>query len=137
MHHLPDPSVEFSEIRRILTGEGYAIIEVANFMHIRNRFKYWALGKKMPTQPVDIRSRKNKKADEIAFVNHNPKTVTKQLAHAGLKVERILSVSNLRLAPLKKAVPRSVMLSIEGVLQPTLAKSYFGPSIFFLVRKAS
>jgi hypothetical protein len=27
------------------------------------------------------------------------------------------------------------MLAIEGVLQPTLASSYFGPSVFFLVRK--
>jgi len=29
-----------------------------------------------------------------------------------------------------------VMLAIEGILQPTLANSFFGPSVFFLVRKA-
>jgi ubiquinone/menaquinone biosynthesis C-methylase UbiE len=135
MHHLPDPSVEFSEISRVLSENGYAIIEVANYAHARNRIKHLVKGKKLPTQPVDIRSESHRTKDEIAFVNHNPETVIKQLAHAGLKVDRILSVSNLRSTTLKKIVPRRVMLAIEGILQPTLAGSYFGPSIFFLVKK--
>jgi len=70
-------------------------------------------------------------------VNHNPKTVIRQLAHAGLKVEKMLSVSNLRSPSLKKVVPKKVMLAAERALQPTLAKAYFGPSVFFLVRKAN
>lgn len=136
MHHLPDPTAEFREIHRILTDDGYSIIEVANYMHARNRLKYFMMGKKMPKQPVDIRSRKNRNDDEIAFVNHNPKTVIHQLAHAGLKVDRILSVSNLRSTALKKIIPENVMIAIEGALQPSLAKTFFGPSVFFLVRKA-
>jgi len=135
MHHLPDPSAEFAEFNRVLADDGYAIIEVANYSHGRNRLKYALKGKKLPTQPVDIRSTENKREGEIAFVNHNPDTVIKQLAHAGLKVERILSVSNLRSPALKKIVPKRVMLAIEGILQPTLANSYFGPSVFFLVKK--
>jgi ubiquinone/menaquinone biosynthesis C-methylase UbiE len=134
MHHLPDPSREFAEIARVLADDGYAIVEVANYMHARNRLKHAIKRKKMPTEPVDIRSAKNK--SDIAFVNHNPHTVIKQLAHAGLKVDRILSVSNLRSQGLKKIVPKSVMLAIEGILQPTLANSFFGPSVFFLVKKA-
>lgn len=135
MHHLPDPNPEFAEFARVLADDGYAIIEVANYSHARNRLKHLLKGKKMPVHPVDIRSEKNKKENEIPFVNHNPDTVIKQLAHAGLKVERILSVSNLRSPGLKKVVPRRVMLAIEGILQPTLANSYFGPSVFFLVKK--
>jgi len=34
-------------------------------------------------------------------------------------------------------MPKSAMLSVEKLLQPTLAKTYFGPSVFILVRKAS
>lgn len=135
MHHLPDPTVEFSEIARVLSDDGYAIIEVANYAHARNRIKHLVKGKKLPTEPVDIRSEAHRSKDEIPFVNHNPETVIKQLAHAGLKVDRILSVSNLRSPGLKKIMPRSVMLAIEGLLQPRLAGSYFGPSIFFLVKK--
>ncbi|HSX00125.1 MAG TPA: class I SAM-dependent methyltransferase [Patescibacteria group bacterium] len=135
MHHLPDPTAELAEISRVLAPDGYAIIEVANYTHARNRLKHFIKGKKMPTQPVDIRSLKHKKADEIPFVNHNPQTVIKQLAHAGLKVDRILSVSNLRSQGLKKIMPKSVMLAIEGIMQPTLASSFFGPSVFLFVRK--
>lgn len=136
MHHLPDPSVEFSEINRVLAKDGYAIIEVANYIHFRNRLKHLAKGKRLPVKPVDIRSAKNKNKDEIAFVNHNPHTVIRQLEHAGLKVEATLSVSNLRSTTLKKIIPRKIMLSAEHVMQKPLSRSYFGPSVFFLVRKA-
>jgi len=137
MHHLPDPSAEFNEIHRIMRNDGWFILEVANFSHGRNRLKYALKGKRMPQAPVDIRSKDNKNDDEIAFVNHNPNTVIKQLAHAGFKVERILSVSNLRSTKLKKFLPINAMLAVEKVLQPALAKTYFGPSVFLLVRKAS
>jgi hypothetical protein len=90
----------------------------------------------MPVKPVDIRSERNKRDDEIPFVNHNPYTVIRQLEHAGLHVEATLSVSNLRSVRLKKLMPREVMLGAEKMLQRPLATLYFGPSIFFLVRKA-
>ncbi|HMH31345.1 MAG TPA: class I SAM-dependent methyltransferase [Methylomirabilota bacterium] len=135
MHHLPDPSAEFSEIARVLSDDGTAIIEVANYLHMRNRLRHLAKRKRMPVKPVDIRSEANKRDDEIAFVNHNPATVLRQLEHAGLKVESTLSVSNLRSVRLKKILPQEVMLGAERVLQRPLASVYFGPSIFFLVRK--
>jgi len=137
MHHLPNPVPALKEISRVLAADGYAIIEVANYSHARNRIKHLLKGKKMPLEPVDIRSAEHRKPGEIAFVNHNPKTVIAQLAQAGLQVDRILSVSNLRSQGLKKIMPKSVMLAIEGILQPTMAKSFFGPSVFFLVKKSS
>ncbi len=136
MHHLPDPSVEFSEIARCLEDNGTFILEIASYGHFKNRFKHFMKGKKMPIDPVDIRSEKNKNEEEIAFVNHNPNTVIKQLAHAGMKVEKILSVSNLRSTTLKKVMPKSMMLSIENVLQRPLGRTFFGPSIWLLVKKA-
>ncbi len=136
MHHLPDPSPEFKELNRVLSDDGYLILEMANYAHGRNRLKHLVKGKKLPKEPVDIRSEENKTKDEIPFVNHNPHTVIRQLAHAGLKVEKVLSVSNLRSPGLKKVMPKGLMLAVEGFLQPTLAKSYFGPSVFMLVKKA-
>lgn len=135
MHHIPDPGPEFAEIARVLSNDGYAIIEVANYLHIRNRIKHLARGQRMPVKPVDIRSDVNKTDEEIAFVNHNPHTVIRHLEHAGLYVESSLSVSNLRSPRLKKLVPRSAMLGVEHVMQRPLASIYFGPSVFFLVRK--
>lgn len=135
MHHLPDPSPEFAEISRALSMGGSLILEVANYAHGLNRLKHLVKFQKLPTEPVDIRSEANRRAEEIPFVNHNPKTVIKQLAHAGFKVERVLSVSNLRSPELKKVLPKGLMVTIEKILQPTLAKAYFGPSVFFLLKK--
>lgn len=82
MHHLPDPSAEFKEISRVLSDDGYLILEVANYAHARNRLKYIARGQKLPSEPVDIRSSKNKNDSEIAFVNHNPKTLESNFSGA-------------------------------------------------------
>ncbi len=135
MHHLPDPTTELKEIYRVLSTDGYFVLELANNAHARNRLKYGLKGKLIPKEPVDIRSEKNQRAEEIPFVNHNPKTVIKQLEATGFKLERILSVSNLRSPGLKKIVPRGVMLSVEKVMQPTFARTFFGPSVFFLLKK--
>jgi SAM-dependent methyltransferase len=137
MHHLPDPAPEFQEISRVLSPDGYAIIEVANYLHIRNRLKHLVRHERMPVKPVDIRSAANRRDDEIPFVNHNPHTVIRQLEHAGLRVEASLSVSNLRSVRLKQLMPRGAMLGAERLLQRPLASIYFGPSIFFLVRKTA
>lgn len=137
MHHLPDPSESFKEIARALTDDGYFLLEIANYIHAQNRVKHALKFQKMPTQPVDIRSAEHRNENEIAFVNHNPKTVIKQLAHAGFTVEKTLSVSNLRSPALKKLVPESVMLTLEKAMQKPLAKTYFGPSTFMLIKKAS
>jgi ubiquinone/menaquinone biosynthesis C-methylase UbiE len=136
MHHLPDPSPEFSEIARVLSADGTAVIEVANYLHMRNRLRHLARREHMPVKPVDIRSAANKREDEIPFVNHNPYTVTRQLEHAGLRVVGVLSVSNLRSVRLKQIVPRRIMIGSEYILQRPLSWVYFGPSIFLLVKKA-
>jgi len=136
MHHLPHPSIELAEIQRVLRPNGYAIIEFANYLHAQNRIKHFFKGQKFPSQPVDIRTDKNRSDNEIPFVNHNPDTVIKQIEEVGLKIEDRLSVSNLRLNVIKKVIPIQALLTTEKVLQPLLAPVYFGPSIFFLVRKA-
>lgn len=136
LHHIPDPVAEFKEIARVLSDDGYFVMEFANYTHFRNRVKFALSGKKFPEKPIDIRSEKNINKDELPFVNHNPKTVMRQLAHAGLRVEKTLSVSNLRSPGLKKVLPKKAMLALENVMQKPLAGMYFGPSTFFLIKKA-
>jgi hypothetical protein len=103
---------------------------------MRNRLRHYFHGKRLPAKPVDIRSAGHRGKNEIPFVNHNPKTVMRQFDHAGLHVERILSVSNLRNPTVKRYVPIGVMLTVERLLQIPLSSLYFGPSIFFLIKKS-
>jgi hypothetical protein len=98
--------------------------------------KHYIRGQRFSKKPVDIRSEKNRNEAEIPFVNHNPHTFKKQRVKAGFEIDRVLSVSNLRSGTIKKLVPHKLMMITENLLQPTLAGTFFGPSIFFLVRKA-
>jgi ubiquinone/menaquinone biosynthesis C-methylase UbiE len=133
MHHLPDPTGEFAEIHRILTDDGWFVLEVANVAHALNRLKYFLRGKSLPVTPIDIRSAEHRTADSIAFVNHHPQTVIDQLHTAGFEVSTTLSVSNFRSPVLKKIFAPSLLLSAEKATQTLLAPLYFGPSIFFSV----
>ncbi|MGD0377186.1 MAG: class I SAM-dependent methyltransferase [Streptosporangiaceae bacterium] len=130
MHHLPDPAKEFAEVSRILRPGGYAIIEAANTTHAVNRVRYLLRREQIPASAVDIGSR-----GSIPYVNHHPDTVARQLEAAGLRIRRMLSVSNLRHPLIKKALPERVMLSAERAAQERLARIRFGPSMFFLLQK--
>lgn len=135
LHHLPDPSPEFKEIARVLKPGGTFLLEFANDAHFLNRVRYGLRGKSVPKTPVDIRSEANKRADEVAFVNHHPKTIIKKLQQAGFEVESVLSGSNLRSPTLKRIFGKNILLGLEKVLQPMLAPVYFGPSVWLRLRK--
>ncbi len=135
MHHLPDPKPTFTELNRVLKQDGILILEVANSLHFKSRLKAAAKFQRVSKSPIERRSETNIKKESIAFVNHHPKVVSDQLEQAGFKIEKILSVSNLRSPGLKKVLPEKAMIRIERVLQPALARFFFGPSVFFRVRK--
>jgi len=135
IHHLPNPVPAFEEIHRVLEKDGYFMIEFANYANFKNRIKHLATLKRLPIDPINIRSAENDRDDEIPFVNHNPKTVRKQLAQSGFKLENVLSVSNFRSTTLKKLLPKKALVRLEKASQKPLAKTYFGPSTVYLLRK--
>jgi SAM-dependent methyltransferase len=134
LHHIPDPSRVFAELRRVLVPGGLALLEVANQAHAVNRIRYWSRGRRVPREPVDIRSAANRARGSIPFVNHHPDAVAAGLAAAGLDVERRLSVSNLRSPALKRVLPARTLLGVERRVQAPLARVAFGPSLILLAR---
>ncbi len=135
LHHLPDPMPAFEEIHRILKKDGLFLVEFANNAHLKNRLKYASKFKKIPRDPVDIRTRANKRDDEIPFVNHHPAVIKQQLAHVGFRLEKQLSASNFRSTTFKKVFGKSALLKLEKLTQKPLASMHFGPSTVYLLRK--
>jgi len=134
IHHLPDPVPAFEEINRVLAKDGYFLLEFANYANFKNRIKHGLKMQQIPADPVDIRIDSKDDEDTIPFVNHNPRTVRRQLAHAGFKVEKTLSVSNFRSQTLKKYISKKMLVALEKSLQQQLAQSHFGPSTVYLLR---
>jgi ubiquinone/menaquinone biosynthesis C-methylase UbiE len=135
MHHLPDPVPAFKELYRVLRPGGTLVLEFANSRHFKAQIQSFLTGKPILQIPIERRSSANIKRKTIAFVNHHPATVLKQLKKAGFQIDKSLSVSNLRSPLIKQVVPQKIMLDLEKRLQNPLSTRFFGPSIFVLAHK--
>jgi ubiquinone/menaquinone biosynthesis C-methylase UbiE len=136
LHHMPDPDNEFAELARVLRPGGHAIVEAANSAHAGRRLAAITHGRRIPASPVDIRSADSRARGTAPYVNHHPRTITRQLAAAGLEVRQALSVSNFRHPVAKALVPQRLLLAAERAVQRPLARVYFGPSMFLLLERA-
>lgn len=136
LHHITDPAKVIKEINRVLEPGGYFILEIPNKLHFKNLILS-LFKRKHKNIFSEMTIDHSRSAEDIDFLNHNPKTISKVLESNGLKILETLSVSNFRSPFLKDAVPTTILVYLERLVQKPFSHFFFGPSIYFLTRKIS
>jgi ubiquinone/menaquinone biosynthesis C-methylase UbiE len=136
IQHLSDPKPEFDELYRVLSDDGYIILEVKNYSNLITKIMDHLDSSRKAIAPTNKKRINSEDSVLMPFIYHNPRVVVRQLVHCGFKVEKILSVYNLKNRTVERLIPLGLMLYFERILQPILGKAYLGPNIFLLVKKA-
>ncbi len=124
MHHLADVPAALSELHRIMTPNGMAVIEHASKFHLKSLGR-WLLRRQawspFDHQPVEF--------VELNFDFH-PVWMRHQFEHAGFRIENIRTLSHYRLNLLKRFIPTSWLVTLDRLAQPTGKWFQLSPSIF-------
>jgi len=138
LHHIEDIDEAFKIVNKLLSKNGYFILEFPNKSHLKANIRHFMSGDvtfPLNIFPIDIRSKRHQKVKTLPFINYHPDQVLAKLKLAGFEIIEIRSVSNIRSTLFKKLFPIHILLDIEKVLQIAFARLYFGPSFFVLARK--
>ncbi|MCD6577710.1 MAG: class I SAM-dependent methyltransferase [Anaerolineaceae bacterium] len=128
LHHLSDPELSLRQINECLSNGAVFILEFANKRNIKSIARYWF--KKQKWDPF------NHKPIEFVELNFDfhPTFIKGLLEKTGFSVEKQISVSYLRANLFKRALPLSVMRTVEYILQRTLSWATYSPSVFLRAR---
>ena len=131
VHHLEYPGKYFDEVSRILKKGGLYLFEFANKRNIKNILRSF-IGK-MDVSPF------NKVPSQVGetIKNYHPADIHDQLSSRDINIEKIISVSNFRLGPLKKILGNRILIFFERIYQKLFSFMTFGPSIFIKGRNTS
>ncbi len=124
LHHMADAPKALSQVRQAMQPGAAFILEFANKRNLKSILRYWMGRQKwspFTTDPVEFAA--------LNFDFH-PKAVFAWLDELGFKRERTLTVSHFRAGFLKRALPASLLASMDGFFQPTGAWFQLTPSVF-------
>ena len=126
LHHMADPALTLSSVRRVLAEDSQFLLEFANKRNLKSIGR-WLLGRQKwsPFSPEQV---------EFVRLNYNfhPKTVLKTLEECGFKNESSLGVSHFRTDWFKKHIKHERLVKWDASLQNVAPFKNYTPSIFTL-----
>jgi ubiquinone/menaquinone biosynthesis C-methylase UbiE len=124
MHHLADVPMALSELYRVMAPAGTAVVEHASKFHLKALLR-WMLGRQQ-WNPFD------RKPHEFVSLNFDfhPAWIRQQLAAAGFVLKNTRTVSHYRIDWLKRTVPLSWLVWLDGMAQSTGNMWQLTPSLF-------
>lgn len=129
IHHLTDVASALSELARITRPQGHLILEFANKRNMKAILRYFI--RRQDWSPFD--------EEPIEFVtlnyNFHPRWIERELRRVDLETRERLSVSNLRVASLKRIVPLPFLSGVDRAFQRIGGWWLPGPSVFLKARQ--
>lgn len=122
-------------IRKLLSKNGYVILEFPNKLHGKALARHLAKGDIKYSKNTTAIDRRQQMNCTLPYMNFHPTEIQKELINNGFRIIEKRSVSNIRSSFLKKHLPLNVILVLESMLQRPLSYLNFGPSIFILAKK--
>ncbi|MBR3232863.1 class I SAM-dependent methyltransferase [Candidatus Saccharibacteria bacterium] len=129
-HHFKDMPKVIEELYRILKPGGVAVIEIASKKTLPKMLRYWF--KKSDVNPF---SKDPSFLKDLSMYNYHPKYMEDLFKKQGIKILKVLSVSNFRSPKLKKIFGTKFLGKLENVSQRPLALVRFAPSIYYKLEK--
>ena len=130
IHHLADAPRALRQTRAVLEPGGTFILEFANKQNLKAILR-WLLRRQAwsPFDPQPV---------EFAALNFDfhPRTMLTALRAAGLRPERVRTVSHFRLGTLKRLAPAGALVALDGWMQPTGQWWQLSPSVFVRAQAA-
>jgi len=124
LHHMAEPLLALSQVRRVMTPEGIFILEFANKRNLKAMIRYFF--RKQEWSPY------TQKPVEFTSLNFDfhPKAVRRYLEQAEFIVLKQLTVSHFRVGFLKRHIPVKILTVLDSLLQPTAGIIQVSPSVF-------
>jgi len=124
LHHMQEPALALSEIRRVLGSKSPFLLEYANKQNLKAILRF-LFGRQdwnpFSTEPVEF--------VELNFDFH-PRFIRELLKKNQFLIEKQLTVSHFRVALLKKTIPTRVLVFLDRLAQRTGNLWQLSPSVF-------
>jgi hypothetical protein len=124
MHHLVDVPAALLELHRVTEPGGTAVIEHASKLNLK-AIARWMLGRQQ-WRPFDF--------EPVEFVelnfNFHPAWMRQQFENAGFRISGVRTLSHYRIDALKRLLPTSLLVTLDGWAQETGNLWQLTPSVF-------
>jgi len=124
LHHMADAPKALKQVRNVLAPEAVFILEFANKLNLKAILRYWLRRQSwspFDTEPVEFA--------KLNFDFH-PTAIFNWLNFLGFRIEEKRTVSHFRMGFLKRVIPTSILVFLDGTVQWTGALFQLAPSVF-------
>lgn len=134
LHHVADIPNAFTEIARAVRPYGTYLTDFANKRHLKALVKYHlGLSRAQSRERANGMNPYSLEPYEFVKLNfdYHPNYVQKNLVEVGFEIRDERAVSTFRISGLKRVVPTSLLVSMDGALQQITAPLKIAPSILY------